>query len=92
MYNTCSTAKSPYCHTAIILCFQELVPPQYDSSEGESSDDNSTTRVGLDIGDWEFDLPPATAEESDPDMSDLWVVEDTAVVPERRGRKYSLRR
>lgn len=85
------TAIIPYCHTAIIPCFQELVPPQYDSSDGESSDDNST-RAGLDIGDWGFELPPATGEESDPDMSDLWVVEDSAVVAEGKGRKYSLRR
>ena len=75
----------------MIPCFQELVPPQYESSDGESSEEDSD-KVGLDIGEWAYDLPPPVMEESDPDMSDLWVVEDSTLLSERKGRKYSFLR
>ena len=68
-----------------------MVPAQYRSSDDESSDGDSV-KVGIGIGGWEFDVPQTTGEESDPDMSDLWVVEDSALATERRGRKYSLLR
>ena len=73
-------------------CFQELVPPQYRSSDGESSDDEDLSRVGLDTGEWAFDLPPPMSEDSDPDMSDLWVVEDGTLLSEKKGRKHSFLR
>ena len=78
-------------HSVITPCSQELVPPQYESSDEVSSDDDSV-KIGLGIGEWAFDVPQTAAEESDPDMSDLWVVEDRALVTEGRRRKYSLQR
>ena len=73
-------------------CSQELVPAQYGSSDGESSEDDSRSQVGLEIGEWAFDLPPPMSEDSDPDMSDLWVVEDSSLVSEKKGRKHSFLR
>ena len=73
-----------------ISCVQELVPPQYESSDGETTEDDSS-KIGLEIGEWAFDLPPPMSDDSDPDMSDLWVVEDSSL-SEKRGRKISFLR
>ena len=70
---------------------QELIPPQYASSVDDSSDDDEDKPdIGIEIGEWAYNLPPV--EEGEPDMSDLWVVEDTAMAADSRGRKYTLKR
>ena len=73
---------------SISFSLQELLPTGCEPSDSDASDSD----VVLEMGEWAYDLPPGT-EEPEPDLSDLWVVEDVVdMATKGKGKKYSFKR